>query len=206
MTTADLSERAARAMDALDKLAPMRSEFLIPTVSSALGREGDASPCVYLTGNSLGLQPQGVRDAMERELEDWARFAVEGHLHARDPWLPYHESLRGPLSRLVGAMEHEVVAMNTLTVNLHLLMLSFYRPTPERHLIVIEDTAFPSDSYAVASQASLRGFGPESVVRLRPREGEATLRTGDIIDTIQSLGSKVALVMLGGVNYLTGQW
>ncbi|MFZ4430778.1 MAG: kynureninase [Phycisphaerales bacterium] len=206
MTTADLSERAARAMDALDKLAPMRSEFLIPTVGSIMGREGDDSPCVYLTGNSLGLQPKGVRDAVQRELDDWAAFAVEGHLHARDPWLPYHESVRGPLSRLVGAMEHEVVAMNTLTVNLHLLMLSFYRPSTDRHLIVIEDSAFPSDSYAVASQAAMKGFGQESIVRLRPRDGEATLRTQDIIERIESLGSKVALVMLGGVNYLTGQW
>ena len=117
---ADLSEHAARAMDGLDRLAPARSEFLIPTVSSIHGRSDDPRPCVYLTGNSLGLQPKGVRDAVCRELEDWANFAVEGHLLARDPWLPYHESLRGPLARLVGAGESEVVAMNTLTVNLHL--------------------------------------------------------------------------------------
>jgi kynureninase len=159
---------------------------------------------VYLTGNSLGLQPKGVAAAVARELENWQNLAVEGHVHGRDPWLPYHESLRGPLSRLVGALPHEVVAMNSLTVNLHLLMLSFFRPTADRFKIIIEDTAFPSDSYAVQSLANLRGFGHDAIVRLRPREGESTLRTGDIIERIER--ERPALVMLGGVNYLTGQW
>jgi kynureninase len=204
--SADLTEPAARAMDAHDRLAAARAEFLIPTVGSIHGKSDQPTPCVYLTGNSLGLQPKGVREAICRELEDWERFAVEGHIHARDPWLPYHESLRGPLSRLVGAAEHEVVAMNTLTVNLHLLMLSFYRPTTSRYKIVIEDSAFPSDSYAVLSQAAMKGYGPEAIIRLKPREGEVTLRTQDIIDRIGAEGASIALVMLGGVNYLSGQW
>jgi kynureninase len=149
--------------------------------------------------------PERVLQLLGRELGDWARLGVEGHLHGRDPWLPYHEQFRGPLARLVGATEREVVAMNSLTVNLHLLMVSFYRPTAERFTIIIEDSAFPSDSYAVASQAAFHGFDPaRAVVRLRPREGESVLRTEDILEAIER--EKPALVMLGAVNYLTGQW
>ncbi|MBL9002022.1 MAG: kynureninase [Phycisphaerae bacterium] len=203
----DTNESYARSLDAADPLRGYRDSFHIPTVSSVFGREGDETTCVYLTGNSLGLQPRGVRAAIEQELLDWERLGVEGHLLGKNPWLPYHESLRGPLSRLVGASEREVVAMNSLTVNLHLLMVSFYRPATERYRIIIEDSAFPSDSYAVGSQAAFHGIDAGSaVVRLRPREGEATLRTEDIVAAIEREGPRLALVMLGGVNYLTGQW
>lgn len=201
------AERESRALDEADALRTLRSEFHIPTVGAVRG-QGDGGPaCVYLTGNSLGCQPRGAREVVERELEDWARLGVEGHLRGRDPWLPYHEPLRGPLARLVGGREHEVVAMNSLTVNLHLLMASFYRPTPRRFRIVIEDSAFPSDSYAAASQAAWHGFDPtHAVVRLKPRQGEQTLRTEDVIDAIERVGESAALVLLGAVNYLTGQW
>jgi kynureninase len=151
-----------------------------------------------------------VAGDLTQELEDWARLGVEGHLHGRDPWLPYHEQFRAPLARLVGALPREVVAMNSLTTNLHLMMVSFYRPTRERYKIVIEDTAFPSDSYAVRSQAEFHGprvgfDASRAVVRLRPREGEATLRTMDVLEALDRDRDTIALVMLGGVNYLTGQ-
>ncbi|XVJ60781.1 MAG: kynureninase [Tepidisphaera sp.] len=208
-TTFRTDEAFAQALDAGDPLRSFREEFALPTVAGVGGKpEANAtgsSSAVYLTGNSLGAMPKRVPELLAGELEDWARRGVEGHMHGRDPWLPYHEQFRGPLSRLVGGLEREVVAMNTLTTNLHLLMVSFYRPTKERFKIVIEDTAFPSDSYAVASQASFHGFDPASaVVRLKPRDGESTLRTEDIVATIAR--EKPALVMLGAVNYLTGQW
>jgi len=208
MHTFDATEVHAKALDSFDPLASRRQAFLFPTVASLRGEvDPHSPPCVYLTGNSLGLQPKSVGGMLQRELEDWHHLGVEGHMHGRDPWLPYHESLRGPLSRIVGAQEHEVVAMNSLTVNLHLLMLSFYRPTKDRYKIMIEGTAFPSDSYAVASQTKLHGFpDAQAVVRLRPREGEETLRTENIVEAIEHHGSELALVMLGGVNYLTGQF
>lgn len=202
-------EASAIEQDRDDPLAPLRGEFLIPRSRDVGGP--DDGPCVYLTGNSLGCQPRAVRGLLEQELDDWARLGVEGHLHGRDPWLPYHEQFRGPLARLCGATEREVVAMNSLTVNLHLLMASFYRPTRERHAILIEDSAFPSDSYAVRSQADFHapahGFDAAgAIVRLKPREGETTLRTEDILAAIARERGRVALVMLGAVNYLTGQW
>ncbi len=211
-------ESFALAQDAKDELASFREEFHIPRTHAAWAGlnadlvRGDASaPCIYMTGNSLGCMPRRAREMLMGQLDDWAGLGVEGHLHGRDPWLPYHESLRGPLSRLVGALEREVVAMNSLTVNLHVLMTSFYRPTPARFKIMIEDAAFPSDSHAVASQARLHtaahGHDPASaIVRLRPRDGEATLRTEDVLSAIEREGPALALVMLGGVNYLTGQW
>jgi kynureninase len=193
-------EAFAREMDEADPLRGCRELFHVPPAPGG----GEA---VYLTGNSLGLQPRATRGMVERELEDWAKLGVEAHLKGRNPWLPYHEQFRGPMSRVVGALEHEVVMMNSLTVNLHLLMVSFYRPTRERFRIVIEDSAFPSDSYAVASQAAFHGFDPASaVVRLKPREGEATLRTGDVEEFLEREGRSVALVLMGAVNYLTGQW
>ncbi len=202
-------EAFAHAMDAADPLRAFREEFAIPTLGGVGARPTadtrGSSPAVYLTGNSLGAMPKRVPELLAGELEDWARRGVEGHVHGRDPWLPYHEQFRGPLGRLVGGLDHEVVAMNTLTVNLHLLMVSFYRPTAERFKIVIEDSAFPSDSYAVASQAAFHGHDPKAaIVRLKPREGETSLRTEDIVATIGR--EKPALVMLGAVNYLTGQW
>ena len=210
-----LDEAHAKALDRSDSLAPLREEFHLPPAAEIIRAVGGGTaatgPCVYLTGNSLGCQPRAVGGLIQQELDDWARLGVEGHLHGRDPWLPYHEQFRGPLARLAGALEHEVVAMNSLTVNLHLLMASFYRPTRERHAILIEDSAFPSDSYAVQSQADFHartvGFDPaRAVIRLKPREGESTLRTADVIEAIERAGTRLALIMLGGVNYLTGQW
>lgn len=197
-------ETFALSLDAQDPLRPFRDLFHIPPAASS-GR-----PSIYLVGNSLGLQPRATRPAIEQELDDWARLGVEGHFHGTHPWFPAHEEVREPLARLVGALPREVVAMNSLTTNLHLLMVSFYRPTRERHRIIIEDTAFPSDSYAVQSQLDFHsrrsGFDPRAgLIRLRPREGESALRTDDILDAIDRNASSTALLMLGGVNYLTGQ-
>ncbi|MGE3110152.1 MAG: kynureninase [Phycisphaerales bacterium] len=216
MTTHDFQtgEAFARSLDAADSLAGYRAQFAIPTMGAIAGidagaaaRSGAGEACIYLTGNSLGCMPRAARDAVTQELDDWERLGVEGHLHGRHPWLPYHEFMRQTGARLVGALPHEVVMMNSLTVNLHLLMVSFYRPTRERFKIVIEDSAFPSDSYAVASQAAFHGLDPaRAIVRLKPREGEHTLRDDDILSVIDREGASIALVMLGGVNYLTGQW
>lgn len=195
-------ESFAREQDASDPLRSFRSQFHVPPAPGGSGSES-----IYLTGNSLGLQPKATRSLVEQELEDWARLGVDAHLNGRNPWLPYHEQFRAPMSRVVGALPHEVVMMNSLTANLHLLMVSFYRPTRERYRIVIEDSAFPSDSYAVTSQAAFHGFDPrEAIVRLRPREGEHTLRAEDIEAVLERQGLNVALVLLGAVNYLSGQW
>ena len=206
VTEFQTDEACARALDAADPLAHTRELFHIPPA----GAQAGGGEAVYMTGNSLGLQPKATRRLIEQELEDWARLAVEAHLHGRDPWLPYHEWFRDPAARLVGGVEGgagECVMMNSLTANLHLLMVSFYRPTQERHRIIIEDTAFPSDSYAVASQLRLHGYDPrDALIRLKPREGEETLRTEDIEQVLEREGKGVALVLLGAVNYLTGQW
>ncbi len=189
----------AIALDAEDPLRQHRKEFLIPAA-------GDRKECIYLAGNSLGLQPRKARTYIEQELDDWANLGVEGHFEAKHPWLPYHENLTDMSARLVGALPSEVVVMNTLTVNLHLMMVSFYRPTKERFKIVTESGAFPSDQYAVASQAKFHGYNPEeAIIELTPRDGESILRTDDIIAVIEKEGDKVALIMLGDVNYLTGQ-
>ncbi len=198
------SEAFARRMDEADALRGMRHEFCVPPGP-------DGGECVYMVGNSLGLMPRATRAALEQELDDWARLGVEGHFHARHPWFPYHEELRENLAKVVGATAREVVAMNSLTANLHLMMVSFYRPTRERYKIVIEDGAFPSDSYAVQSQAAFHatnvGFdASRAVIRLKPRPGEATLRTEDIVGAIGREAGSIALVMLSGVNYLTGQF
>lgn len=169
-------------------------------------RRGSGEEFIYFCGNSLGLQPKAAGEYVREELEDWARLGVEGHFHARRPWYPYHERLRAAGARLVGALPHEVVYMNGLTVNLHLMMVSLYRPTRERFKIVIEDCAFPSDMYAVRSQLRWHGFDPEAgLIVLRPREGEQTLRTEDIEQVLAREGRSVALVLLAGVNYFTGQ-
>ncbi len=214
------TEAQAIEQDRADPLRAYRGEFRVPTVGDIVRVAGGPSPsvavredreeCVYLVGNSLGLMPRATPEAMRGELEDWGRLGVEGHFHARHPWFPYHELVREGLARVVGALPTEVVAMNSLTTNLHLLMVSFYRPTRERHKIVIEDTAFPSDSYAVQSQLDFHsrhaGFDPRAgLIRLRPRAGEETLRTEDILGAIDREGDQIAMVMLGGVNYLTGQ-
>ena len=193
------AENSALAREAADP--SRRADFCVPPWPGS----GDGE-WAYFAGNSLGLQPLGAAAAIEQELDVWAALAVEGWFEGAEPWLTSSDELRPALARLVGAGVEEVVAMNSLTVNLHLLMSTFYRPSPKRFRIVIEDAAFPSDSHAVVSQVHHHGFDPASaVVRLRPREGEAALRTGDITAELERLGGSVALVLLGGVNYLTGE-
>ena len=189
----------ALSLDAEDKLSKYRRQFHIPLQQN--GQEH-----IYFCGNSLGLQPKKTKEFINQEIKDWANLGVEGHLNAENPWLPYHEFLSESYARLVGAEKHEVVAMNTLTVNLHLMMVSFYRPTLNRHKIIIESDAFPSDIYAVESQIRHHGFDiAQSLIKLHPREGEAVLRTEDIMEVLRQEGDEVALIMLGGVNYYTGQ-
>lgn len=188
-------------MDArkLDEADPgWRELFDVPPVDSGYYPE-----IAHFAGNSLGLRPKATRIELLEDLDSWGAWGAEGHFDADRPWLDYHSLLTEPAARLVGALPSETVVMNSLTINLHLLMVSFYRPTAERFKIVIEDSAFPSDSYAVRSQARFHGFDPDdAVVRLRPREGEDCLRTADVV---AGLGADVALVLLGGVNYLTGE-
>jgi len=189
----------AKEMDARDPLADYRLRFHIP-------RGPGGEPCIYLCGNSLGLQPKSVRAFVEQELKDWQDLGVEGHFRGRNPWLPYHELLTGRTARLVGAQPIEVVVMNSLTVNLHLMMTSFYRSSAERHKIMIEANAFPSDQYAVKSQLKYRGFeANDALLVLAPRSGEHVLRTEDIEERIAAEGELIALILLGGVNYYTGQ-
>src|SRR3954468_405931 len=199
MTPFEPTLEQARKLDAEDPLKDFRGEFHFPEAPGG-------GPAIYLSGNSLGLQPRKARPYIEAELEDWAKLGVEGHLHARKPWLPYHENLTEQTARLVGAKPGEVVVMNTLSVNLHLMMVSFYRPTKDRFKILVEGGAFPSDQYAVASQARFHGYDPDqAIVELEPRSGEALLRTEDILETIEREGDEIALVLIGNVNYLTGQ-
>lgn len=189
----------AAEMDAQDPLGGVRDRFHFPE------QTGDAAP-IYFTGNSLGLMPKTARAYVEQELDDWARLAVDGHVHAKHPWLPYHEFLTEQMARFIGAMPIETVVMNSLTVNLHLLMVSFFKPTSERPFVMIEKGAFPSDQYAVESQMRCHGLDPRQfLIELTPREDEATLRTEDIIAKIEEYEGQIALVMLGGVNYYTGQ-
>lgn len=189
----------AAEMDAGDRLRNFRNKFHVP-------KQPNGEEVLYFTGNSLGLQPKTTGDYIEQELKDWATLGVEGHFRAKRAWMPYHEIVTEQLSAIVGAKPLEVVAMNSLTVNLHLLMVSFYRPTAARHKIVIEAGAFPSDQYAVQSQIKFHGFDAEdSLIELSPREGETVLRTEDIERTIAENADSIALILLGGVNYYTGQ-
>jgi kynureninase len=176
-----------------------RDQFHIPKIN---GKDS-----IYLCGNSLGLQPKKVKEYVNEELEDWATLGVEGHLHARHPWLPYHEFLTQSMSRLVGGNTSEVVVMNSLTVNLHLLMASFYRPTKDRYKILIESDAFPSDRYAVASQAKWHGFDEEDAIVLwRPKQDKYLVEQDDLEDILRVEGEQISLMLLGGVNYYTGQY
>jgi len=187
-------EDLARRLDAEDPLASFREEFHVP------------KDLLYLCGHSLGLSPRGARARVLRELDRWAERGVLAHHEAPQPWVSYHELLTEPLARLVGARPSEVVAMNSVSVNLHLMMVAFYRPTRQRYKILIEGGAFPSDRYAVASQAAHHGYdAKDAVVELRPREGEDWLRGEDILARIDAEGDRIALVLLGNVNYLTGQ-
>jgi kynureninase len=190
-------EDFAIALDERDPLKEFRHRFLFPKIAG-----GD---CVYLCGHSLGLQPRTAAAYVEQELKDWAELGVEGHFRAKNPWMPYHKLLSEQTAELVGAKPLEVVVMNSLTVNLHLMMVSFYRPTARKHKIVIERGAFPSDQYAVKSQIQFHGFDPAtSLIELTPLPGEICLREEEIESLIEK-SDDIALIMLGGVNYATGQ-
>lgn len=198
-TTYRSDEAFARELDARDPLKSYRDLFHIP--KSHAGQDA-----VYLAGNSLGLQPRAVRGMLEEELDEWARRAVDGHFEGVRPWYAYHEMFRESGARLVGALPGEVVMMNSLTVNLHLMMVSFYRPTPGRYKILIEEPSFPSDLYAVKSQLRAHGYNPDAALLVaRPRSGERTIRMEDIEETIAREGRQIVLVLLSGVNFVTGQ-
>jgi kynureninase len=198
--TFETSQEFAQKMDEQDPLKNYRDQFHIP-------KHTTGTDILYFCGNSLGLQPKKVASYLQQELNDWKEFGVEGHFHAKNAWMPYHEYFSKNLAKIVGAQEQEVVVMNTLTTNLHLMMVSFYRPTAKRNKIVMEKAAFPSDKYAMDSQIRFHGYNPEeSLIQLTPREGEETLRTEDIEAVIRKNGEEIALVMIGGVNYYTGQF
>lgn len=189
----------ARKLDKNDPLRSFRKEFSIP--------KAKGKPMIYLTGNSLGLQPKQTKKYVLQELEDWANLGVEGHVKARRPWVNYQNQSKKILAALLGAKSEEVVSMNQLTVNLHLLMVSFYRPTTARFKIITEAGAFSSDQYAFESQIKYHGFDPnEALIELKPRDGEATLRTEDILSAIETHASELALVIFGGVQYYSGQF
>lgn len=195
----DSREDTALALDAADPLRGYREQFHIPQ------REG--RPVAYFCGNSLGLQPKATRASVEEVLDDWAKLAVDAHFDARFAWYPYHEFVRDAAARLVGALPHEVVVMNGLTVNLHLLMATFYQPTRQRFKIVMEDAAFPSDTYAARTQLRLHGFDPdEGLVVVRPPEGQHIIPTEAFERVVREQGDEIALVLLGAVNYFTGQY
>jgi len=192
--TIEFAENADRE----DGLSTYRESFHFPKI--------DGKECLYFTGNSLGLQPKKTKEFVVQELDDWADFAVEGHFNARRPWYAYHEFLTEKTARLVGAKPEEVVVTHSLTTNLHLLMVSFYQPTKNRFKIICEAKAFPSDQYVLESQARVHGFDPdEAIIEICPREGEEIIRNEDVIDKIRECGAQLALVMIGGVNYYTGQ-
>jgi kynureninase len=189
----------AAAMDARDPLAHFRDRFCPPKTKSG-------EDCIYLCGHSLGLQPKSAGDYIAQELRAWAQLGVEGHFHADNPWMPYHRMLTQLTAKLVGAQPAEVVVMNSLTVNLHLMMASFYRPSTARYKILVERGAFPSDQYAVKSQIEFHGLDPaSSLLELTPRADEFCMRDGDIESLIDREGESIALILLGGVNYATGQ-
>lgn len=188
----------AKSLDLNDSLNNYRNQFHIPEIN---GKQA-----IYLCGNSLGLQPKKVKEFIDSELTDWKNLGVEGHVHAKNPWLYYHHFLEQPVAKLVGASPLEVVVMNSLTVNLNLLMVSFYRPTKQRYKIIMEHMAFPSDQYAAEMQVRFHGYNPEdAIIEAKPREEENTIRTEDIIELIDKNKDALALVLIGGVNYYTGQ-
>ncbi len=198
-STFTTDEQFSRSRDADDPLRRFRERFHIPVGT-------DGKPWVYFVGNSLGLMPKATRAVVEQELDDWAKLGVDGHLEGTTPWYSYHETVREPAARLVGALPHEVVCMNSLTVNLHLLMATFYRPAKTRFKILMEEPAFPSDTYAVRSQIAHHGLDPRDALLLaKPREGELTLRHDDIEALLDRDGEQIALVLFAGVNFFTGQ-
>ncbi|UGS24036.1 kynureninase [Flavobacterium channae] len=188
----------AQSLDAQDELRKYRDEFYFPQVN---GKQ-----VIYFTGNSLGLQPKRTKSYVDEVMSDWANLAVEGHFYADKPWWDYQERFAGPLSEIVGAKPAEVGVMNTLTVNLHLLMVSFYNPTPQKYKIICEEKAFPSDQYMFQSQVKFHGYDPkDAIVEIKRREGEVNIRLEDILAKIDEVGNELALVLIGGVNYYTGQ-
>ncbi len=196
----------ARAQDRADPLAGMRLRFALPRPDSRHAPDA-LDPLCYLCGHSLGLAPLGARALLEQELADWERLGVQGHEHAGSPWIGYAEQLQAPLARLAGAQAVEVVAMNSLSVNLHLLLASFYRPQGQRSAILLEAGAFPSDHQVLSSQIAWHGLDPaRELIELAPRAGESCLRTSDIEQGIAQLGERLALVLWPGVQYLTGQY
>jgi len=192
-------ESFALHMDAVDPLNAYRSRFYMP-------KRKNGDEVLYFCGNSLGLQPRSVSTVMERELTDWATLAVEGHFKENDAWITYHDALGASMAEIVGAKPEETVVMNTLTVNLHLMMVSFYRPTAQRFKILMEYSPFPSDTYAVRSQVAFHGYDPnEAIIELKPEDGSVLVATEAIEALLEKEGDSIALVMLGGVNYYTGQ-
>jgi kynureninase len=190
----------AKQQDVLDELSSYRQQFHIP-------KDKQGNELIYLCGNSLGLQPKSTKAYINQELEDWANLGVEGHTDAKNPWLPYHEFLTEATAKVVGAKPIEVVTMNSLTANLHFMMVSFYQPTKTRYKIVIESDAFPSDKYAVESQLRHHGYDDkEGLILWKPRAGEELLRYEDLETILETKGNEVALIMIGGVNYYTGQF
>lgn len=188
----------AQQLDAQDQLKHYRDEFIFPKVN---GKQ-----VIYFTGNSLGLQPKRTKKYVDEVMDDWANLAVEGHFYADKPWWDYHERFCQPLSEIVGAKPTEVGVMNTLTVNLHLLLVSFYKPTPKKYKIICEEKAFPSDQYMFQSQVHFHGLKPEdTIVEIKRREGEHNIRLEDVLAKIDEVGDELALVLIGGVNYYTGQ-
>ena len=192
-------EGFARQLDQDDRLRGFRDQFHLP-----LGKDGH--PVIYFAGNSLGLMPKAAREVVDQELENWAKFGVDAHHATGTPWYTYHEPLREPMARLCGAKPLEVICMNSLTVNLHLMMATFYRPTKSRFKILMEDPAFPSDTYAIKTQIRHHGLDPkEALVLARPRKGEFTIRTQDIVDLIDEQRDQLAVVIFAGINFFTGQ-
>ncbi len=189
----------ARRLDKEDALNNFRNRFLFP--------QHNGKDCIYFTGNSLGLQPKNTLTEIQKVLDDWSALAVEGHFKGNRPWMHFHDRLTKPLSNVVGCLPGEVVIMNSLTVNLHLMMVSFYRPTQQRYKIICEAKAFPSDQYAFESQVRFHGFDPDkAVIEVHPRNGEHTLRTEDILAAIEEHANETALVLFSGINYYTGQY
>lgn len=188
----------ARQLDKEDELSSFRKKFLFP--------EHKGKKVIYFCGNSLGLQPVNTREYVNQELSDWEKFGVEGHFQAQHPWYPYHEFLRDNMAQVVGALPRETVVMNSLTANVHLMLVSFYRPDAKRYKIICEASAFPSDQYALQSQAKFHGYDPkDAIIELKPRDGEYTLRHEDILAAIENHKDSLALVFLGNPNYYTGQ-
>src|SRR3954471_23192467 len=197
--TFSTDEDFALQLDAEDPLRGFREEFHVP-----LGKDG--KPVIYFAGNSLGLMPKSARALVDEELDNWAELGVDAHHATGTPWYSYHEIVREPLARLVGAKPFEVICMNSLTVNLHLMMASFYRPTKSRFKILMEDPAFPSDTYAIKTKIVHHGLDPdEALILVRPRKGEFTIRREDVLDLIERHADDLAIVMIGGLNFFTGQ-